>query len=59
MVLADEPTGNLDGYNAEVVLKLMCDLSEEKKVAFLVVTHDESIASRMHRTLVLADGILK
>ena len=59
VVLADEPTGNLDGYNAEVVLKLMCDLSEEKKVAFLVVTHDESIASRMHRTLVLADGILK
>lgn len=59
VVLADEPTGNLDSYNAEVVLKLMCDLSEEKKVAFLVVTHDESIASRMHRTLVLADGILK
>tara|TARA_B100000686_G_scaffold267615_1_gene282843 strand:- start:2569 stop:3243 length:675 start_codon:yes stop_codon:yes gene_type:complete len=59
VVLADEPTGNLDGYNAEVVLELICELSEEKKIGFLVVTHDESIASRMHRTLVLANGILK
>jgi len=56
IVLADEPTGNLDSESADQVFQLMRDLSRVHKTAFIVVTHDESMASKMHRTLRLVDG---
>ena len=58
VVLADEPTGNLDRENADQVFSLMCELSDERGVAFVVVTHDEGILTTMHRSLRLADGCL-
>src|SRR4029453_13894115 len=58
LVLADEPTGNLDGKNAEHVFELMLELNRERKTSLVVVTHDLRIASRMDRALEIEGGIL-
>jgi lipoprotein-releasing system ATP-binding protein len=59
LVLADEPTGNLDGYNAEQVFALMLELNQERQTSLIVVTHDLRLAGRMSRTLELIGGQLK
>lgn len=58
LVLADEPTGNLDAGNGEHVLRLMLELNEELQTSLVVVTHDHSIAEQMDRILVLEGGLL-
>ncbi len=58
IVLADEPTGNLDRENAEQVLSLMCELSDERGVGFVIVTHDDDMLGNMHRVLKLENGRL-
>jgi ABC-type lipoprotein export system ATPase subunit len=58
LVLADEPTGDLDLINAEQLLDLFKDLNKTYGTAFLIVTHSQMIASKARRTLELRDGIV-
>lgn len=58
VVLGDELTGNLDAFNAEGVLELLESMRDRVRTAFVVVTHDSSVAKRMERTLWLEQGIL-
>jgi len=57
-LLADEPTGNLDAKNAADVLSLMIELNQAQNSALVMVTHDEKIAQKMQRILVLENGQL-
>jgi lipoprotein-releasing system ATP-binding protein len=58
LVLADEPTGNLDGVNAESVFTLMLELNRERRTSLVVVTHDLRLAARMERRLEIEQGVL-
>ncbi len=59
IVLADEPTGNLDHRTGEQVYALLRELSEKQGTSFIVVTHDRSLAAQMDRTLTILDGKLQ
>jgi lipoprotein-releasing system ATP-binding protein len=59
LVMADEPTGNLDTTSAAELMALMVELSESSGVAFLVVTHDRSMLHQFDRVLTLVDGKLQ
>jgi putative ABC transport system ATP-binding protein len=56
VLLADEPTGNLDRASGEAVLSLLAELTEREKTALVMVTHSEAAASICHRVLRLLDG---
>ena len=56
IVLADEPTGNLDSQNSKRILDLMIDLHRNKKSTIALVTHEPDIAKKAERTIVMDDG---
>jgi len=58
IILADEPTGNLDGVNAESVFALMLELNRERGTSLVVVTHDDRLAKRMERIYEIEKGSL-
>ncbi len=58
ILFADEPTGNLDRESADQVLDLMLTLRADLRQTLIVVTHDEKIAARADRVLVMDDGVL-
>jgi len=59
LLLADEPTGNLDAATGAAVIELMFDMNAEQGTTLLLVTHDEALARRCGRTLRLNDGQLE
>ncbi|KYK88167.1 lipoprotein-releasing ABC transporter ATP-binding protein LolD [Aggregatibacter actinomycetemcomitans] len=59
LVLADEPTGNLDHKTTESIFELIQQLNQEKHIAFLLVTHDLSLAEKLNRRLIMQDGVLR
>lgn len=58
LVLADEPTGNLDARNADAIFDLLGELNVRQGTAFLVVTHDLHLAKRLNRQMEMRDGQL-
>ncbi|RXZ84143.1 ABC transporter ATP-binding protein [Paenibacillaceae bacterium] len=58
IVLADEPTGSLDSENEQQLLELIGQLNKERGTTFVIITHDEQVASVAHRTITLQDGRL-
>ena len=57
-MLADEPTGNLDSATAAGVVELMFSIQQERKLAFLLVTHNEDLARRCDRIVRMRDGVV-
>ncbi len=56
LVLADEPTANLDGENAEILMHLMRDLRDRHGMTFVFSTHDPRVVAHAHRVVTLVDG---
>lgn len=56
LILADEPTGNLDSQNGALVFDLLTELNEELGIAFMLVTHDDQLARRARRIVAMGDG---
>lgn len=59
LVLADEPTGNLDQHTAEAIYQLLRQLNRDFKTSFVVVTHDRQLASRLDQQYLMTDGQLE
>lgn len=58
LIMGDEPTGNLDSYNADNVLDIFRQLSDEQGLSLLVVTHDTDFASKTDRIITMSDGCI-
>jgi lipoprotein-releasing system ATP-binding protein len=59
VVLADEPTGNLDTSTGEELFNLLLKLNRDRGITFVIVTHNESLSKRCHRVLKMVDGKLE
>jgi putative ABC transport system ATP-binding protein len=58
LLLADEPTGNLDGHTGETIIELLFDLARKKGSTLLLITHDEGLAARCDRSITMRDGVI-
>lgn len=58
LTLADEPTGNLDSQNEQVVVELLCKLAHEENYAVIIVTHNEAVAAAADVVYGMSDGML-
>jgi putative ABC transport system ATP-binding protein len=56
ILMADEPTGNLDSVNGQHVLELLLDLNRRERTTLVLVTHDQALAARADRIVTLKDG---
>jgi len=56
IVLADEPTGNLDSQSTEIIYNIMRDINEKFKTTFMIITHDQRIAEKTDRIIKITDG---
>lgn len=59
LILADEPTGNLDDESAQQVMQLMLELNAEMQTCFVIVTHDQQLAASLPRQITLQQGLLQ
>lgn len=58
LLLADEPTGNLDSHTGEEIIELLCTLRTERQTTLIIATHDAKVAARAPRVLELVDGLI-
>ena len=58
IILADEPTGNLDSQTSEVIYNIFKDINKELGTTFIIITHDERIAKKTDRIIEIKDGII-
>jgi putative ABC transport system ATP-binding protein len=59
ILMADEPTGNLDSKSGKEIMEIILNLNREKKMTTIIVTHDPNIAAQTGRVLHLRDGALE
>jgi putative ABC transport system ATP-binding protein len=59
IILADEPTGNLDSSSGEEIMNLLLNLNKEHGTTLIIVTHDPEVAQRTQRTIHLRDGLVE
>jgi ABC-type lipoprotein export system ATPase subunit len=59
LLLADEPTGNLDSHTGQEIIDLLCSIREEHHTTLLIATHDAKVAARAPRVVGLLDGVIK
>jgi len=58
IILADEPTGNLDSKSGEEIMQLLLSLNQEQGTTLIIVTHDPTVAARTHRIIHIRDGVV-
>lgn len=58
ILLADEPTGNLDSTSTDEIISIFRDLNEKERITVIMVTHEEEIAAQAHRTISMKDGLI-
>ena len=59
LILADEPTGNLDSHTGDEIMDLLCSLREDGKTTLVIATHDARLAARVPRVINLVDGLME
>ena len=59
LILADEPTGNLDSHTGEEIIELLCTLRAERQTTLIIATHGAQVAARAPRVIELVDGQVK
>lgn len=59
LILADEPTGNLDSHTGEDIINLLCAIQQERQATLIVATHDAKVAARAPRVINLVDGLVE